>query len=69
MAYGAQFKSQSISNISTSGPLDWELNEDGFHIFLDLFEGGEKGWILQTRTATGSSSQEDSSILETAAFI
>ena len=32
-------KSQFISNKSTSGPLDWELNEEGLHIFLVLLEG------------------------------
>ena len=32
-------KSQFISNKSTSGPLDWELNEEGLYIFLVLLEG------------------------------
>ena len=36
-------KSQFISNKSKSGPLDWELNEEGLHIFLVLLEGS-RGW-------------------------
>ena len=63
-------KSQFISNKSTSGPLDWELNEEGLHIFLvySRARGDEKGGTFFIWMAIASSSQEDSSILETAVF-
>lgn len=48
-------KSQSISNKSTSGPLDLELNEESLHIFLVLFEEGDKGGTFSTWMAIASS--------------